>query len=781
MDKTFLRSLLLALPATTLLLGCMPEDDDSKSDKEALSTTEPFIQAETRLTAEESEKFIAEDDQSVPVALAGNSTGDTLKAYLTQNLFHRSEHHYRGYEIAEDGAADSVATPMMAETGAQSKAADESAPTASVDINAGGASTDFSGTNTQEKGVDEGDIWKYDGENFFVLTRSTRSYYHPMIEPAVMPEPMIDEVVDVNSEEPTEDVHEGDASASSDNHEGSNDGVNEKDIAATSDAIDPSYCYDCKPPEEKNASLRIVTNAKETLSTTDLGDLRADEIYLADKQLVLIGNKRESKGDWSNFSHWQQGNVNINVMDVTDLKAPKMGLTIELEGHKLRSRRVDDSLYVASRFSPYIDQVRYYPYKNEDFEANKKAVEGLAVDALLPSITVNGTKKLLITPDQCWLTVMPEKQWGSPTLTLVTKININTGEYQSTCLGGDAQGMYMSQNALYLYNTSYMHFADTGRVGIAWHWEGGNTHIHKFMLSDLSYKGSQLVDGVVGYEHASFRFGELKDGSLGVVTTKHEEKGPDHRLTVINEIDDKWSIKAMLPNETLTAPIGKPNERIYSVRFMQDRAYIVTFDRIDPLYVIDLADPAKPRIAGELEIPGFSNYLHPIGSDKLLGVGKEAAVNKYGNTIDLGVKVSLFDVADISQPKEVGAIAIGKRGSSTALSHNHLAFTGIQQEDAYRFAFPVQVHEGLGNQTQHDNPDHAWHDWLHTGLYMFEVKDNALSLSGALITEQKSAEKEYGSYGECRGLIQGDQVYHLKNNQLYKALWTEPKAFEGPF
>ncbi len=857
------RSIFLLTILSMMLIGCSTESDrnnkrrlgESQESEKKISSkdtnqenTQPYIQPDERLTPEEKQKFLRDEDETVPVVLEGNSTGETLKAYLTQSLFNRGVQQVGVMnEMAMDMDDGAVAMPEMAMAdspmmmtmtrSAQSVSAKTAVATTSTDTTAttppsapmdateesggstGGEAEAFSGTNTQEKGVDEGDIWKYDGETFYVLTKTQNVYYPMMSRPRVMvSEPMVDpvpveaeevdvvDVVDVdevdgtsetevdtkvyydtlNGKEETTEGGTSDSSGESSSDDGDSDEAHEdeegerKEIDVATQEILP--CKECGGNQQKNALLRIVTKNKETLSKTDLGDLRADEMYLAGKNLVLVGNKRPSGGDWGDYRHWQQGVVNVKVMDVSDPKMPKAALKVELQGHKIRTRRIGDELYVVSRFSPYIEKLNYRAYTEDHMDTNKKLIDEMPVENMLPTISINGDVKPLVTPEQCWLTVMPKDNWGSPTLTLVTKISITTGAYQSTCVGGDVQGIYMSQNALYLYNTSYMTFnSPVTKARIMWNWREGNTHIHKFELTQLGYSGSQLIDGIVGHKHASFRFGELKDGSLGVVTTKSEWNNPQHRLAVLGDMAGKWDMKAMLPNPEKPEPIGKPNERIYSVRFMQDRAYIVTFQQTDPLYVIDLSVPDKPYIAGELKIPGFSDYLHPIGTDKLLGVGMEAATNEHGGTVTLGVKVSLFDVSDITQPKDAGSQIIGRRGSSTALSQNHLAFTGIQQANSYRFAFPIQVHEGTRTNTYYEDPKFAYNDWLHTGLYMFEVKEGVLSTAGAVITDQKSAEKTYGSYGECRGLIQGEQVYHLKNDQLYKAEWANPKGAEGPF
>ena len=110
-------------------------------------------------------------------------------------------------------------------------------------------------------------------------------------------------------------------------------------------------------------------------------------------------------------------------------------------------------------------------------------------------------------------------------------------------------------------------------------------------------------------------------------------------------------------------------ERIFAVRFLGDKGYVVTFRQVDPLYTLDLSNPEKPTVRGELELLGFSSYLHPIGDDLLLGLGQDA--NEQGQT--QGTQLSLFDVSDLSAPKRLHAKALGESTSSAA-EYDHHAF-----------------------------------------------------------------------------------------------------------
>jgi len=101
-------------------------------------------------------------------------------------------------------------------------------------------------------------------------------------------------------------------------------------------------------------------------------------------------------------------------------------------------------------------------------------------------------------------------------------------------------------------------------------------------------------------------------------------------------------------------------ERIYSVRFLQDKGYLVTFRQTDPFYVLDLTDPTKPELKGELKIPGYSSYLHPITKDKILGIGKDGS----------NVKVSLFDVVSAENPRELDKYSLSEYWSDILNTHH---------------------------------------------------------------------------------------------------------------
>jgi uncharacterized secreted protein with C-terminal beta-propeller domain len=586
---------------------------------------------------------------------------------------------------------------------------------------------EFSGTNNQVAGVDEADIWKYDGSNFFVLKQAVWDYhYNNAISTDCYGDPEVD--------------------------------------ALQSERSSPELipCYP-DPTQLSPAQIRIVKNDQSTLATVDLDNINPNALYLKDDALVVLGNRTHYGNDWSNYQTWQDGQTDIRMLNVTDKSQPQQTLQINIDGYVVQSRRIGDEIFLVTRFSPTIEGLHTYPTNQAEVDQNQVLLNSVPLNDLLPKISINDQSQALVNGEDCLLADVPEYQYTYPTIATITRININSGEFSSRCMAGQVDGIYMSENSLYLFNTSYWDFSeDEESSDIVWNWGQGNTHLHKFEIQSFDYQGSVILQGRLGWNSPSYRLGELNDGNLGVITSENSWSNPIHHLTVLGESNDQLSALAQLPNEDFPAAIGKPGERIYSVRFMQDRAYIVTFRNTDPLYVIDLSNSTQPNIAGELEIPGFSDYLHPIGSDLLLGVGQSES---------RAVKVSLFNVSDIHNPSELGNEIIGAAGSNTLLSYQPHAFSGIQQEEQYRFTLPINV------------TDTNYH-WLHSGLYLFDVTDNHLNQAGAMITNTRDDDNGYqynNDWSMRRGLIQGNDVYHLKGSDIYHANWHSPEQMSSQF
>jgi len=195
-----------------------------------------------------------------------------------------------------------------------------------------------------------------------------------------------------------------------------------------------------------------------------------------------------------------------------------------------------------------------------------------------------------------------------------------------------------------------------------WEAESANTSIHRFDTSDpdrTSYAASGMVPGSLLNQ---FSLSEDK-GVLRAATTVGFGPGAESKVTTLAGRDGHLAWRGQIGG------LGR-GERIHAVRFIGDVGYVVTFRQTDPLYTVDLSDPANPRVRGELKIPGYSAYLHPVGDDLLLGVGQEATDDGRLQ----GLQLSLFDVSDLARPVRVQKAQLGARWSQSAVEWDHHAF-----------------------------------------------------------------------------------------------------------
>ena len=260
----------------------------------------------------------------------------------------------------------------------------------------------------------------------------------------------------------------------------------------------------------------------------------------------------------------------------------------------------------------------------------------------------------------------------------------------------------------------------------------------------MGYAGS---GDVPGYLLNQFSMDEY-EGNLRVATTVWETNSNslsilDPSMNIVGSIED----------------IAK-GESIYSVRFMGARGYVVTYRTMDPLFVFDLSDPKKPVLTGELEVPGFSNYLQPVGENLLLGIGADtydiyrrdaSGKDVVIGTRQGGIKFSLFDVSDIGNPKEISKYIMGDSGSSSEAFYNHKAI------------MVDKTNENIGIDAYVANEDQT--NESKQGAVIMSYKGNKLTLKGFLASEAS------GVYGydipyARRILYIGDELYYIQDGRV---------------
>ncbi|MHA2394738.1 MAG: beta-propeller domain-containing protein, partial [Promethearchaeota archaeon] len=175
-----------------------------------------------------------------------------------------------------------------------------------------------------------------------------------------------------------------------------------------------------------------------------------------------------------------------------------------------------------------------------------------------------------------------------------------------------------------------------------------------------------------------------------------------------------------------------PGEDLYSARFMSRKCYLVTFKKVDPLFVIDLSDPSEPKVLGKLKIPGYSDYLHPYDENTLIGIGKETIEAEEGNFAWYqGVKISLFDVSDVENPKELDKFEIGDRGTDSPVLRNHKALLFSKSKNL--LVIPVLEAKIDPDRYAGDIPPNTHGEFVNQGAFVFKIsKENGLRLRGLI-------------------------------------------------
>jgi len=261
----------------------------------------------------------------------------------------------------------------------------------------------------------------------------------------------------------------------------------------------------------------------------------------------------------------------------------------------------------------------------------------------------------------CRRVLRPAVHSGVDLLTVLT-IDMDRGlpAVDSDAVQGGGQTVYASKLGLYVGLEKWSPDPDAADPA-----PSDSTQLHKFDTSDPGSTNYVASGRVAGHLLNQFSMSE-HEGVLRVATTRSRTEGPDGAsesgVVTLAERD------GALVRLGGVGGLGR-GERIYAIRFLGEVGYVVTFRQVDPLYTIDLSRPASPRVAGELKIPGYSAYLHPVGGDLLLGVGQDATADGRLR----GTQVSLFDVSDPAKPARLHQRTLGT-GASSEAEWDHHAF-----------------------------------------------------------------------------------------------------------
>lgn len=216
-----------------------------------------------------------------------------------------------------------------------------------------------------------------------------------------------------------------------------------------------------------------------------------------------------------------------------------------------------------------------------------------------------------------------------------------------------------------------------------------NTYIYKFKLEDskATYINAGSVPGKILNQFSM----DEKDGYFRIATTNSSNWSSETNTNNLYVLNENLEIVGKIED------LAK-GEKIYSVRFMQNRAYMVTFVETDPLFVIDLSEPTNPMVLGELKIPGYSKYLHPYDENHIIGFGEKTKTNEDGGVVTDGMKMALFDVTNPNKPQELYSVDIGDQGTYSELLYNHKALLFLKEKNI--IAFPINIKEEEDDTTK---------------------------------------------------------------------------------
>ena len=420
-----------------------------------------------------------------------------------------------------------------------------------------------------------------------------------------------------------------------------------------------------------NSSLLNSDNiSNETLSLLVGKNSCDDNVYITEKGLyqniLITGTIGSRKNIFCHVSfYWT---INKTCLFYKDKKLAL--LILDVKGNYLSSRMIGENIYFITNEYLYSYLIR-----------NKKMNE-INEDEFKPVYRDTAINDEQIYVDYADIYYFPESEDTSYLNVVGFNVNNNEKANIDTYLGAGTD-IYVSQQNLYITRTKY-EYKDSKTYGYYNNYDV-NTYIYKFKLeySKATYINAGSVPGEVLNQFSM----DEKDGYFRIATTDSDSWNSETNTNNLYVLNENLEIVGKVEG------LAK-GEKIYSVRFMGNRAYMVTFVEIDPLFVIDLSDPTNPTVLGELKIPGYSKYLHPYDENHIIGFGENTKTNEYGGVVTDGMKMALFDVSNPNSPKELYSVDIGEKGTYSEILNNHKALLFSQEKNI--IAFPVSISEQTG-------------------------------------------------------------------------------------
>uniref|UniRef100_A0A7C3ESP3 Beta-propeller domain-containing protein n=1 Tax=Candidatus Methanomethylicus mesodigestus TaxID=1867258 RepID=A0A7C3ESP3_9CREN len=418
------------------------------------------------------------------------------------------------------------------------------------------------------------------------------------------------------------------------------------------------------------------------------------EIYVNQNRLIVMGNDFRTyldtmpiTNDGTTKKIYYPIYINtafIKVYDISNKSRPVLVKDIEVNGSISGSRMVGDYVYLISNKPSMI-----YSY-NEPVIA-------------LPGYSINNESVSVQATDVKYVDTV-EENYNFITIMAINVMDDSQQPTTETFLAGSASTIYVSAQNMYLvvHSWSVLPFAD-----YTWKEE---TLIYRIRYEgeSIAVEASGAVPGTVLNQYSMDEY----ENHFRIATTEWKSNGSVNAVFVLNmDLQKVGAIEEIA--------IG---ERIYSARFIGPKCYLVTFRQVDPFYVIDLSTPSSPRILGELKIPGYSNYLHPFDANHIIGIGKDGQA----------VKISLFDVTDVTHPVEEAKYTINFTYTDSEALYDPKAFLFDAQKQL--LALPVSWNSRVGPTT-----------WVYSqGAYIFNISlQDGIVLKGVVTHQENDSQQNY--------------------------------------
>ena len=494
-------------------------------------------------------------------------------------------------------------------------------------------------------------------------------------------------------------------------------GVDEADIVKT----DGKYIYVASNNDLYSTSQNNVYIVKadpqdpRVIAEIALGN----ETYVAglflsqdSSKLVVLGSQYQvyaydvSRSEIAIYPYYSSVNTFITVYDVSEKAMPVLARNLTLSGSYFNSRMIGDYVYaVVSQPAYILEDAVVLPQVYENAKSSEIAAERIyyadTVDNYFTFTTFVG------------LNILDDAQ--EPT--------------NMTVMMGGTSTMYVSMDNIYVTYSTWS--------------EGQYTSIYRVRVngSALTFEAKGSVPGYVLNQYSMDEY----KGHFRVATTWQKTT----QMNNVYVLDMNLSLVGKLENLA-------EDERIYSVRFMGDKGYIVTFRQIDPFFVIDLSSPAEPKVAGELKIPGYSSYLHPFDENHVIGLGMENST----------VKLSLFDVANVNAPTEIAKYIVEGDWTYSQALDDPKAFLFDKQKEL--LVIPISITRyGVVDSTSRDTyiSGGFWQ-----GAYVFKATASGFTLRGGIThAENATSSSYYGIYYDQqvnRALYIGNTLYTVSNSKV---------------